>query len=803
MDSPSHHKRSLPAELAESLALLRKHRRFDVDRTIAAKVAILNSYLRRSGVQACVVGVSGGVDSALTLGLLRRAADTPGSPIRRLVAVLAPLDIREGVSNQDIALRRGLEVSTYFNAEIVEADLGASHDALKSAVDRGFGVTGNAWSSGQLASTIRTPALYYVTSLLTQEGTLALLCGTTNRDEGSYLGFFGKASDGMVDLQVISDLHKSEVYALARRLGVPEEICTATPTGDTFDGRVDETMIGAPYDFVELYTGLLALGHDEPASRARIERSWGPEARDRFCEWASAIEALHRHNHHKYISGAAAIHCDVYPRNVPGGWSAPPPITPPRGRFIAEFELDPEIVACLQNAPKEAHSGIQGVSLADFGDSLIEVTGLLSSAEVADLRRCLLAQEHVQVGPHGTPESPATATERTGSRRASTYSPTLATALWRRLRPALPPLRIFSADDPNERQDHPVWRPIGLSPLFRGIIYDREGELVPHYDSTFDFGDGQRRTLMSVLIDLGGAHGTPPGCTRFLVDRQRHLRAIERDFSDHSAAANPRDIIASGGAGPGSALVFDHRLLHEGARHSADTPRVVLRADVVFTRCGPPLPPPPPTQPIEPELRLGVEAGANASSLDQAYATHLIDPQDADPAAIRSAWRLLRDRHYSSAFRRLAVLDAATDMATMIRAGWLDDGISPAELDARENWRGPQWRGTPLYRLQQRLADLQRAEDKHDNDEALKRPLVLLTTGAFCPIHRGHIEMMELARNALETRGAAVLGGYISVSHDSYVLAKCGLEGMAWASSRLAMCEAAIADSDWLMVDPW
>ena len=60
-------------------------------------------------------------------------------------------------------------------------------------------------------------------------GTARSSSGTTNRDEGAYLGFFGKASDGMVDLQPISDLHKSEVRALATRLGVPAEIVEAAP----------------------------------------------------------------------------------------------------------------------------------------------------------------------------------------------------------------------------------------------------------------------------------------------------------------------------------------------------------------------------------------------------------------------------------------------------------------------------------------------------------------------------------------------------------------------------------------------
>ncbi|MEZ4385940.1 MAG: hypothetical protein R3A79_31770, partial [Nannocystaceae bacterium] len=130
---------ALPSELAATLAALRRRRRFAVDRLLRAKVAALCAYLAASRVGGCVVGVSGGVDSAVTLGLLRQVADAPGSPLRRLVAVLAPVFSADGATNQDVALRRGRAVAEAFAAEIVEADLSASQAAVKEAVDRGFG----------------------------------------------------------------------------------------------------------------------------------------------------------------------------------------------------------------------------------------------------------------------------------------------------------------------------------------------------------------------------------------------------------------------------------------------------------------------------------------------------------------------------------------------------------------------------------------------------------------------------------------------------------------------------------------
>jgi len=85
---------------------------------------------------------------------------------------------------------------------------------------------------------------------------------------------------------------------------------------------------------------------------------------------------------------------------------------------------------------------------------------------------------------------------------------------------------------------------------------------------------------------------------------------------------------------------------------------------------------------------------------------------------------------------------------------------------------------------------------------ATERPVVLLATGGFCPVHAGHLEMMERARAAVEQAGFSVIGGYLSPGHDRYLRAKCGPLAIP-AQERLRQCAEAVADSDWLSVDPW
>lgn len=82
------------------------------------------------------------------------------------------------------------------------------------------------------------------------------------------------------------------------------------------------------------------------------------------------------------------------------------------------------------------------------------------------------------------------------------------------------------------------------------------------------------------------------------------------------------------------------------------------------------------------------------------------------------------------------------------------------------------------------------------------RPVVLLATGAFCPVHDGHLAMMQAARAAARRAGHTVVGGYLSPGHDEYVRAKCGAEAIP-ATARLGQCAAAAATTDWLSVDSW
>jgi len=284
-------------------------RGFNPEKYLENKVYLINEFFKNERRDSVVVGISGGIDSALVVNIFNKAAQAKDSPIRMIVGLILPVS-GSGTTGQNKAKDKALEVLNKIPVACQVMDLSPAYDSI---VAQGGG---SAWAQGQMASVLRTPALYYQAALLQDAGYRSIVSGTTNRDEGAYIGFYGKGSDGMVDIQPIGDLHKSEVVLLSKMLNVPVEIQIAPPAGDVWDGRVDEQMIGAPYWFIESYLIMLEKG------RFDLLEMLGQEERTKADRWMENIEKIHKTNLHKYQVGLPARFVDVIPRCVPGGWSS-------------------------------------------------------------------------------------------------------------------------------------------------------------------------------------------------------------------------------------------------------------------------------------------------------------------------------------------------------------------------------------------------------------------------------------------------------------------------------------------------
>jgi len=181
----------------------------------------------------------------------------------------------------------------------------------------------------------------------------------------------------------------------------------------------------------------------------------------------------------------------------------------------------------------------------------------------------------------------------------------------------------------------------------------------------------------------------------------------------------------------------------------------------------------------------GVKRTDVASKLDLAY-LRLKKENKYEINDLRLAWKILRDPFLSKTYF------AYKSIKSVIEAGFFDDGLEPGSLTKLDFHN---WLCTPFQKISDNL-------QRHKKDKRF-HPVVLFSTGGFSPVHTGHIEMMKLAKLEVEKLNKTVVGGYISPSHDEYVWNKYTDSLNLDSSSRIDLCEKAIRDSDWLMIDTW
>ena len=196
-------------------------------------------YLNKSGQNGFVIGVSGGVDSAVTSSL---CANT-GKPT--LCVELPIHQHKEQVSRA----RKHIEhlEGRFANVSSVKIDLSNTFDTFKDSLPELEDQALQDFSLANSRARLRMTTLYYFAGIHGY-----LVAGTGNKVEDFGVGFYTKYGDGGVDLSPIADLIKSEVYEVAKELSVIEDIQNAAPTDGLFgDSRTDEDQIGASYDELE------------------------------------------------------------------------------------------------------------------------------------------------------------------------------------------------------------------------------------------------------------------------------------------------------------------------------------------------------------------------------------------------------------------------------------------------------------------------------------------------------------------------------------------------------------------------
>jgi NAD+ synthase len=213
-------------------------------------VAWLKREISHARAKGIVLGLSGGVDSAVVAALSKLAVGE-----NRVLGLVIPIhsNPRDAHDARVVARKLGIKTKTI--------DLTDSFDKILAVLP-----AAGSLAKINLKPRLRMLVLYYFANTLNY-----LVCGTGNKAEIS-VGYFTKYGDGAVDLLPIGDLLKRQVRQLARELGIPEAIIVKPPSAGLHPGQTDEGEMGISYDALDDILERIARKKKHVRSHAQVAK---------------------------------------------------------------------------------------------------------------------------------------------------------------------------------------------------------------------------------------------------------------------------------------------------------------------------------------------------------------------------------------------------------------------------------------------------------------------------------------------------------------------------------------------------
>lgn len=231
----------------------------------------IQQQVKDAGLNGAIVGISGGIDSAVVTHLIKRAFPNDS------MGVIMPC--KSNPKDQEDAML----VVDSSQIKAVTIDLTETHNVLFSKIENELNEIGElneeavTLGDANLRARLRMSTLYTVANNYGY-----LVVGTDNAAEW-YTGYFTKYGDGGVDLVPLVHFTKGEVREMAKELGVPEPIITKSPSAGLWEGQTDENEMGTTYDMIDRH-----LKGEEIPEKDRV-----------------IIEKLHKRSEHKRSLAAA------------------------------------------------------------------------------------------------------------------------------------------------------------------------------------------------------------------------------------------------------------------------------------------------------------------------------------------------------------------------------------------------------------------------------------------------------------------------------------------------------------------
>lgn len=239
----------------------------DADEEIRRRVDFLKEYIVKANAGGLLIAISGGVDSAVTAGLCKRATDELSRETGKeyiTVGVLQPYGEQPDIEHSR-AVAKAFELKHVAEMNIQEAVDEIALESEYALKQIGFSRHLSRGGKGNVKARTRMVMQYAVAF------ELGLLVVGTDHASEAVTGFYTKWGDGAVDITPLSSLNKRQVRQLAARLGVPEAVITKAPTAGLWEGQTDESELGITYDDNSDYLEGKTVA---PEVQAKLERQY-------------------------------------------------------------------------------------------------------------------------------------------------------------------------------------------------------------------------------------------------------------------------------------------------------------------------------------------------------------------------------------------------------------------------------------------------------------------------------------------------------------------------------------------------
>ena len=208
-------------------------RKLDYKQVISDIQNWIKDYVTSANMEGVVLGISGGIDSAVTATLCVRAMGKEKVLGLGLPCFSKPQDLEDAKT-----------IASLLEIEFINLDLTSTYEEFMKTVASKI-------ESNQIARANLKPRLRMMTSyFIGQSKGSYLVGGTSNRTELA-IGYFTKYGDGGVDFEPIGGLYKREVREIAKILEIPDKIIKKPPSAGLWKGQTDEGEIGISYDVLD------------------------------------------------------------------------------------------------------------------------------------------------------------------------------------------------------------------------------------------------------------------------------------------------------------------------------------------------------------------------------------------------------------------------------------------------------------------------------------------------------------------------------------------------------------------------